>query len=133
MTVYEIPGLVANADTYFADDMAVVETGKAVINREEPYETPTGEKGWFLTSKFPLQDESGAILGLVFLFVAMWRARWVSVLPAVLMFGGWALSFGAHDLLRASSGYALIALAFVAIGVRIIRMTDREFADGQRS
>jgi hypothetical protein len=33
----------------------------------------------------------GAILGLVVLTVAMSRARWVSVVPAVLMLAGWAL------------------------------------------
>jgi PAS domain S-box-containing protein len=65
LTVFEIPGLRSNAEVYYADDMAVVHTGRAVINREEPYERPNGEKGWFLTSKFPLQDESGTILGLV--------------------------------------------------------------------
>jgi hypothetical protein len=75
----------------------------------------------------------GAILGLIVLFVAMWRARWVSLLPAVLMLAGWGLGFGAHDLLRAGSGYALVALAFAAIGVRIMRMSNREFADGQQS
>jgi hypothetical protein len=80
-----------------------------------------------------LPTAMGAILGLVFSCVSMWRARWVSLLPAMLMLAGWGLSFGAHDLLRASSGFALVALALVAIGVRILRMTDREFADGRRS
>jgi PAS domain S-box-containing protein len=63
--VYELPGLQAYADLYYADDMAVVNTGRAIINREEPYETPAGERGWFLTSKFPLQDDTGEIIGLV--------------------------------------------------------------------
>ncbi|EDY20690.1 PAS/PAC sensor hybrid histidine kinase [Chthoniobacter flavus Ellin428] len=63
--VFELPGLKAHADIYYADDMEVVKTGKAVINREEPFETPMGERGWFLTSKFPLQDESGEVIGLV--------------------------------------------------------------------
>ena len=63
--VYELPGLNAYADLYYADDMTVVNTGKAIINREEPFETPNGERGWLLTSKFPLQDESGEIIGLV--------------------------------------------------------------------
>ena len=63
--VFELPGLRAHADLYYADDMAVVNTGKAIINREEPFERPNGEKGWFLTSKFPLQDETGKVIGLV--------------------------------------------------------------------
>jgi PAS domain S-box-containing protein len=64
-TVFELPGLRAHAEMYYADDMTVVNTGKAVINREEPFEKPNGEEGWFLTSKFPLQDEHGAVIGLV--------------------------------------------------------------------
>jgi PAS domain S-box-containing protein len=64
-TVHELPGLQANADLYHTDDMAVVQTGKAVINREEPFQQPDGRSGWFLTSKFPLQDEDGEIVGLV--------------------------------------------------------------------
>lgn len=63
--VFEIPGLRENADIYYADDVEVVTSGKAIINREEPYQTPSGEKGWFLTSKFPLQDETGEIIGIV--------------------------------------------------------------------
>ena len=64
-TVHEMPGLKKNADLYHTDDMAVVQTGKAVINREEPFQQPDGKSGWFLTSKFPLQDEDGEIIGLV--------------------------------------------------------------------
>ncbi|HEY3900647.1 MAG TPA: PAS domain-containing protein [Chthoniobacter sp.] len=63
--VFELPGLKAHADLYDTDDMAVVNTGKAIINREEPFELPSGDRGWFLTSKFPLQDEDGAVIGLV--------------------------------------------------------------------
>ncbi|MEZ0258032.1 MAG: PAS domain-containing protein, partial [Chthoniobacter sp.] len=64
-SVFEIPGLQAHAEIYSADDVEVVKTGKAIINREEPFETPGGDKGWFLTSKFPLQDETGEIIGIV--------------------------------------------------------------------
>jgi PAS domain S-box-containing protein len=64
-TVFDLPGLRTNADMYYADDMAVVQTGQPIINREEPFEKPDGACGWFLTSKFPLQDESGEIVGLV--------------------------------------------------------------------
>jgi PAS domain S-box-containing protein len=64
-TVFELPGLRTNAEAYDADDMAVVHTGRAVINREEPFERPNGERGWFLTSKFPLQDATGEVVGLV--------------------------------------------------------------------
>ena len=75
----------------------------------------------------------GSIIGLVLLLVAMWRARWLSPVPAILMLAGWVLSFGAHTLLRSGSGYALVALAFVAVGARILKISDREFASAEKS
>lgn len=75
----------------------------------------------------------GSIIGLVLLLLAMWRARWLSLVPAIVMLAGWVLSFGAHTLLRSGSGYALVALAFVAVGARILKMTDLEFATAEKS
>lgn len=54
-----------NAQAYHTDDMSVVNTGIAVINREEPYTLNNGSKGWFLTSKVPLKNTDGEIIGLV--------------------------------------------------------------------
>ena len=64
-TVFDIPGLSQNAAAYQADDEQVIKTGKAVINHEEPYTRPDGKKGWFLTSKYPIKDSEGNILGIV--------------------------------------------------------------------
>lgn len=64
-TAFALPGLQANAALYHQDDLTVVNTGQAIVNREEPFEHPDGETGWFLTSKFPLQDEDGTVIGLV--------------------------------------------------------------------
>jgi PAS domain S-box-containing protein len=64
-TVFDIPGLEKHAALYHADDMRVIETGEPVVNREEPFQRPDGTGGWFLTSKFPLRDDRGAIIGLV--------------------------------------------------------------------
>ena len=63
-TVFEIPGLSKHAEAYHADDLRVMQTGIPVINREEPFERPDGSPGWFLTSKFPLRDGTGRIIGL---------------------------------------------------------------------
>ncbi len=63
-TVFEIPGLDKFAAQYHADDMRVIRTGTPVINREEPFERPDGTPGWFLTSKFPIRDAAGEIIGL---------------------------------------------------------------------
>jgi two-component system cell cycle sensor histidine kinase/response regulator CckA len=62
---FEIPGVCENAIAYSLDDENVIRTGEPVINREEPYERPDGTKGWFLTSKFPLTDAQGNIIGLI--------------------------------------------------------------------
>ncbi|MEO8351337.1 MAG: PAS domain-containing protein, partial [Chthoniobacteraceae bacterium] len=53
------------AEAYMRDDQQVLETGKAIVNREEPYQDRHGRRGWFLTSKFPLSDAAGQPIGLV--------------------------------------------------------------------
>ncbi len=64
-SVLELPGSREIAELYYADDMSVLRTGEPTVNREEPYVTQDGRKGWFLTSKFPVRDEAGNIIGLV--------------------------------------------------------------------
>lgn len=49
----------------FDDDMLVLKKGKAIIDRIEDFETRSGEKRWLSTSKIPLKDENGKIIGLV--------------------------------------------------------------------
>ena len=54
------------AEQYFADDMQVVQTGKPLINREEPvFHAEGGARRWVLTIKVPLRDSSGNVIGLV--------------------------------------------------------------------
>ena len=64
-SVLELPGSEEIAALYHADDMAVIRTGEPILNREEPFEALGGRKGWFLTSKFPVRDDAGHIIGLV--------------------------------------------------------------------
>ena len=77
-----------------------------------------------------LTSVAGTVLGSVLLMAAMWRARWTSWLPAVAMLAGWAVAWGAHDFVRACTGAALIAVSLVAVGVRVLRATDEQFATG---
>lgn len=51
------------ADKYFKDDRQVIEHGNKVLNREE--ELPGEPKRWILTTKVPLKDKNGGIIGLV--------------------------------------------------------------------
>jgi PAS domain S-box-containing protein len=50
---------------YLEDDLSVLRTGVAIINREEPFRCQDGRSGWFLTSKYPLYDTGGRLLGLI--------------------------------------------------------------------
>lgn len=49
----------------FADDQKIIETGEAVLNREEDFFDSKGNKRWLLTTKIPLFNENGKIIGLV--------------------------------------------------------------------
>jgi PAS domain S-box-containing protein len=52
------------AARFFADDQKVIQ-GQPVINREEYFLDEAGQKHWLLTSKLPLRNEQGKIVGLV--------------------------------------------------------------------
>ena len=52
------------AEKFHADDQKVMQ-GEPVINREEYFLTDEDEKRWLLTSKLPLRDLNGKIVGLV--------------------------------------------------------------------
>lgn len=51
------------AEKYFEDDRQVIEHGKIILNREE--ELPGDPKRWILTTKIPLKNANGQIIGLV--------------------------------------------------------------------
>jgi PAS domain S-box-containing protein len=53
------------AEQYFSEDSKVIETGKAVLNREELHVDADGQRHWTLISKVPLRGEEGTINGLV--------------------------------------------------------------------
>jgi hypothetical protein len=80
-----------------------------------------------------LPSAFGTIIGLVLVLAAMWRARWISWIPAVVMLAGWAVGFGAHTLIRAGACAVLVALALAVAGIRVLRMSDHEFATGERA
>ena len=52
------------AELYDADDQRVLETGKSLRNREERAR-PEGSVAWLATTKVPLRETDGRILGLV--------------------------------------------------------------------
>ena len=52
------------AKKFYDDDQKVMH-GEPVINREEYFFNEAGRKCWLLTSKLPLRDQHGAIVGLI--------------------------------------------------------------------
>lgn len=53
------------AEVYRADDRRVMETGETRINYEEPQMKPDGTQGWLTTSKVPLRDQAGRVIGVL--------------------------------------------------------------------
>jgi PAS domain S-box-containing protein len=53
------------AAAFYADDQSVIQSGRPVLNREEMITLPDGTRGWQLTSKVPVRDNAGQVVGLV--------------------------------------------------------------------
>ena len=53
------------AEGFLADDKSVLQSGKAMINREEFFVDKEGNKHWLLTSKIPLRDHNKNIIGII--------------------------------------------------------------------
>ncbi len=58
-------GWLPQADQYRTDDRQVMDSGVAKMNYEEPQTTPEGQTIWLRTSKIPLRDASGAVIGIL--------------------------------------------------------------------
>ena len=53
------------AAAFTADDKQVFQSGQPILNREEPTTWADGTRGWQLTSKVPLRNNTGEVIGLV--------------------------------------------------------------------
>jgi PAS domain S-box-containing protein len=53
------------AEFYRADDREVMHSDQAKINYEEPQVSPTGDEHWLRTSKIPLKNTQGEIIGVL--------------------------------------------------------------------
>jgi len=53
------------AEQYYADEQELIRSGQPLINRVESTIDQKGRKQWLLTSKVPLHDNNGSIVGLV--------------------------------------------------------------------
>ncbi|MFC2130370.1 PAS domain S-box protein [Bacteroidota bacterium] len=52
------------AQTYYEDDLQVINSRKPKLNIDEPWETETGKR-WVNTSKIPYIDEKGEVVGVI--------------------------------------------------------------------
>ncbi len=53
------------ADQFRRHDLEVIKSGEPILNLEELVEFANGETRWLLTSKLPLRDNEGKVVGLV--------------------------------------------------------------------
>lgn len=58
-----------HADFFQECDRAVMESGEALLDIEEPQKRPDGSLAYLLTSKVPLRDASGEVVGVVGMYV----------------------------------------------------------------
>jgi PAS domain S-box-containing protein len=63
------------ADLYRADDRKIIDSGIARIAYEEPQTTPEGRSIWLRTSKVPLRDKDGRVIGVLGLYDDITNAR----------------------------------------------------------
>ena len=55
------------------------------------------------------------------------------IAAGVVTLAGWAIGFGAHTLVRAGACAVLVAVALTVAGIRVLRMSDQEFATGRKA
>jgi PAS domain S-box-containing protein len=71
---YEM-GWKAQADLYRNDDMAIMSLGAGKLGYEEPQTTPEGRTIWLRTSKVPLQNRQGEVIGILGIYDDITQAK----------------------------------------------------------
>lgn len=64
-TDYDLPWTREEAESYRADDQMVMSTGIPKLNYEETQSTADGRLTWVRTSKVPLRDHDGEVVGIL--------------------------------------------------------------------
>ena len=74
----EAPRPTADPREVVGDDLRVVRTGEPIVDQEEPFHTGD-EVRWLSTTKVPLRDEGGAVVGLVGISRDVTEQKWTSI------------------------------------------------------
>ncbi len=68
-----------DADAFRADDVSIIESGTSRLNFEEKQMTPDGKQMWLRTSKIPLRNVAGEIIGVLGTFDDITERKQVEV------------------------------------------------------
>jgi PAS domain S-box-containing protein len=64
-TDLDLPWAIEQAEAYRSDDASVIATKQPKLNFEERQSRPDGSRYWLETSKIPLTDEQGSVIGVL--------------------------------------------------------------------
>ncbi len=99
------------ADLYHADDREVMESGRPKLNYEEPQIRPDGSQAWLITSKVPMYDQDGQVIGVLGTYSDITERKL------------------AEDALRESEERFSKFFRASPIGTSISRLSDGQFVD----
>ena len=105
------------AELYRADDRQVIESGEPKLNYVEPQVKPDGSAAWLNTSKVPLRDDDGRVIGILGTYEDITERRQLEAqllraqkLESLGLFAG-GLAHDFSNLLAALRGHAELAAA----------------------
>jgi PAS domain S-box-containing protein len=109
------------AELYRADDRKVMETGLSKIGYEEPQTTPKGDRIWLRTSKIPLKDAGGKVIGVLGTYEDITERKRVeeslrrsetllSKSQAIAHIGSWELDLAANRLTWSDEVFRMFGL-----------------------
>ncbi|MGO9018489.1 MAG: PAS domain S-box protein [Syntrophobacteraceae bacterium] len=101
----------ATAGLYHADDREVMESDRPKINYEEPQIRPDGSRAWLITSKIPMHDRDGQVVGVL--------GTYSNITERKL----------AEDALRQSEERFSRFFRATPVGTSITRLGDGQYAD----
>ncbi|MCZ7650373.1 MAG: ATP-binding protein [Thermoanaerobaculia bacterium] len=110
------------AELYRADDRQVIESGEPKLNYVEPQVKPDGSAAWLNTSKVPLRDDEGRVIGILGTYEDITERRQLEAqllraqkLESLGLFAG-GLAHDFSNLLAALLGHAELAEAALPAG-----------------